>query len=33
VGLREATWDELGLVQHWRSFLDSPERYLWHVTC
>lgn len=31
-GLREAAWDELALVQHWRSFFDSPHRYLRHVT-
>jgi predicted ATPase len=30
-GLRETTWDELELVQHWRRYLEAPERYLRHV--
>ena len=30
-GLREVAWDELELVQNWRSFLDAPARYLRHV--
>jgi predicted ATPase len=30
-GLRETTWDELELVQHWRAYLDAPQRYLRHV--
>jgi len=30
-GLRETAWDDLALVGHWRSFLDSPERYLRHL--
>ena len=30
-GLRETTWDELLLVEHYRSFLAAPERYLRHV--
>ena len=30
-GLRRTTWDELELVQHWRSYLDAPGRYLRHV--
>jgi len=30
-GLRPTTWDELELVQHWRSYLDAPGRYLRHV--
>ncbi|HEY1135487.1 MAG TPA: AAA family ATPase [Nocardioides sp.] len=30
-GLRETTWEDLELVQHWRRFLDAPGRYLRHV--
>ncbi len=30
-GLRSTTWAELELVQHWRSYLDAPGRYLRHV--
>ncbi len=30
-GWRETTWEELELVGHYRSFLDSPERYLRHL--
>jgi predicted ATPase len=30
-GLRETTWAELELVQHWRRYLDEPQRYLRHV--
>lgn len=30
-GLRETTWDELELVQHWQSYLDAPRRYLRHL--
>jgi predicted ATPase len=30
-GLRRTSWEDLSLVDHWRSFLDSPERYLRHV--
>ena len=30
-GLRESTWEELDLVQHWRRYLDDPQRYLRHV--
>ena len=30
-GLRETTWDDLDLVQHWKAFLGSPSRYLRHV--
>ncbi len=30
-GLRETTWAELELVQHWRRYLDDPRRYLRHV--
>jgi predicted ATPase len=30
-GLRDSSWDDLAIVQHWRSFLDAPERYLRHL--
>jgi predicted ATPase len=30
-GLREATYEELELVAHWRRYLDTPIRYLRHV--
>lgn len=30
-GLRQQSWSELDLVSNWRSFLDSPERYLRHL--
>jgi predicted ATPase len=30
-GLRQTTWPELDLVQHWRAYLDDPRRYLRHV--
>lgn len=30
-GLRRTTWAELELVQHWRRYLDDPQRYLRHV--
>jgi predicted ATPase len=30
-GLRPTTWADLELVQHWRAFLDAPQRYLRHV--
>lgn len=30
-GIRESTWAELEIVGHWRSYLDSPERYLRHL--
>ncbi|MDQ1104282.1 putative ATPase [Nocardioides zeae] len=30
-GLRETSWEELELVQHWRRFMDAPGRYLRHV--
>ncbi|KRC49059.1 MULTISPECIES: AAA family ATPase [unclassified Nocardioides] len=29
-GLRRTTWEELELVQHWRRYLDDPQRYLRH---
>ncbi|OUZ11239.1 AAA family ATPase [Aeromicrobium sp. PE09-221] len=30
-GMREAAWEDLDLVRHWRGFLEMPERYLRHV--
>lgn len=30
-GVRPAEWEDLELVHHWRSFLDSPPRYLRHL--
>ncbi len=30
-GLRETTWSELELVQHWQRYLEEPQRYLRHV--
>ena len=30
-GLRPTTWEDLELVQHWRRYLDDPQRYLRHV--
>jgi predicted ATPase len=30
-GLRRTTWDELEVVGHWRSYLESPQRYLRHL--
>ncbi|WP_082071628.1 AAA family ATPase [Microbacterium oxydans] len=30
-GIRPAEWNDLELVNHWRSFLDSPPRYLRHL--
>jgi predicted ATPase len=30
-GLRPAEWQDLELVQHWRSFLDAPGRYIRHL--
>lgn len=30
-GMREAAWEELELVTHWRRYLESPMRYLRHV--
>ena len=30
-GMRETTWEELELVQHWRRYLEAPQRYLRHV--
>ncbi|MGN0064185.1 MAG: AAA family ATPase [Nocardioides sp.] len=31
-GLREAAWEDLDLVWHWREFMRAPERYLRHLT-
>jgi predicted ATPase len=31
-GLREATWEDLELVWHWKHFLGSPGAYLRHLT-
>lgn len=30
-GFRETTWEDLELVDHYRRFLDAPERYLRHL--
>lgn len=30
-GYRRATWDDLEIVQHWKAYLDAPQRYLRHV--
>ena len=30
-GVRETAWEELELVDHWRRYLEAPERYLRHV--
>ncbi len=30
-GIRQATWEDLELVAHWRAYLDDPKRYLRHV--
>ncbi len=30
-GIRPAEWGDLELVNHWRSYLDSPDRYLRHL--
>jgi predicted ATPase len=30
-GLRQQSWSDLDLISNWRSFLDSPERYLRHL--
>lgn len=31
-GLRASEYDQLEMVQSWRSFLDAPGRYLRHLT-
>ncbi len=30
-GLQESEWEDLVLVQNWRSYLAEPQRYLRHV--
>jgi predicted ATPase len=30
-GIRTTAWHELELVDHWRRFLSSPDRYLRHL--
>jgi hypothetical protein len=30
-GIRPARWEELGVVQSWRTFLGSPERFLHYL--
>lgn len=30
-GLRPSSWDELGVVRIWRSFLQDPDRFLRHL--
>ena len=30
-GMRPSSWEDLDLVQHWKSYLDSPQRYLRHL--
>jgi predicted ATPase len=30
-GIRSSDWEDLDLVRNWRSFLESPERYLRHL--
>jgi hypothetical protein len=30
-GLRETAWAELDLVQHWKTYLEDPHRYLRHI--
>lgn len=30
-GLERRAWEDLDMVQHYRSYLDSPERYLRHL--
>ncbi|HET6986498.1 MAG TPA: hypothetical protein VFI00_07765 [Kribbella sp.] len=30
-GIRKTTWEDLQLVQNWKSYLQAPERYLRHV--
>ncbi|WP_335339047.1 hypothetical protein [Microterricola viridarii] len=30
-GIRETSWADLQLVAHWRSYMQSPERYLRHL--
>ncbi|MGC5170434.1 AAA family ATPase [Microbacterium sp. DT81.1] len=30
-GMRRSSWEDLELVHHWKSYLDSPKRYLRHL--
>jgi len=30
-GMRPSSWEDLELVRHWKSYLNSPERYLRHL--
>jgi predicted ATPase len=30
-GLRRTAWERLELVQHWRAYLETPDRYLRHL--
>jgi predicted ATPase len=30
-GIRETSWEDLQIVDHWRRYLDEPMRYLRHV--
>ena len=30
-GLRDAAWEDLEIVGHWRAYLESPQRYLRHL--
>jgi predicted ATPase len=30
-GYRPTTWERLELVQHWKAYLDEPQRYLRHL--
>lgn len=30
-GIRDAAWQDLELVTHWRRYLEEPMRYLRHV--
>lgn len=30
-GLRASAWEDLELVNSWRSFLDAPERFLKYI--
>jgi predicted ATPase len=30
-GMRDAAWEDLALVDHWRRYLEAPMRYLRHV--
>ncbi|WP_456696494.1 AAA family ATPase [Aeromicrobium sp. P5_D10] len=30
-GIRDAAWEDLELVKHWKAYLDAPMRYLRHT--